>query len=556
MAPSGNWARDDPSREIALSRLSGVLIGLTTALTATSGLAVTTLTDQPADQTQQVAQTEADPALTAAIDALLADPRFEGSMVGVSVRDAESGESLYEHESDQRLNPASNMKLFTSAAAMDALGPDYRFTTDLLATAPVNGGAVRSDLYLRGGGDPVMLAEDYRDLAAQLRQAGIREIKGDLVADDSFFDDVPLGTSWSWDDEPYYYSAVTSALTVAPNTDYDSGTAIVETTPGAVGSAPKVELVPATSAVKIVNRATTGAAGSSNTLSIEREHASDRVIVTGSIPAGASTNQEWVTVPDPTAYASDVLARALKAEGIRVGGHIEEGTTPGGATVLATHESMPLSELLVPFLKLSNNMHAEALVKTMGQQASGVGSWPAGLAVVRAYAEEHGVDTSVLRMSDGSGLTRFDLLTSDAVADLLVAVHDEPWFQAWYDALPIAGNPDRFVGGTLRSRMRDTPAANNLHGKTGSLTSVTALSGYVTNADGRDLVFSMISNNYLASPRSQEDKLGVTLASWNESDSSSLKKLDQPKRSGGLDKLDQPSKSEGREVECSWVKAC
>ena len=542
-----------------MSRLSGVVLGLTTALTATSGLAVTTLTDQTADQTtqtQQVAQTQTDPALTAAIDAILADPRFEGSMVGVSVRDAETGESLYEHENDQRMNPASNMKLFTSAAAMDALGPDYRFTTDLLATAAVKGGAVRSDLYLRGGGDPVMLAEDYRDLASQLRQAGVREIKGDLVADDSYFDDVPLGTSWSWDDEPYYYSAVTSALTVAPNTDYDSGTAIVETTPGAVGSAPKVELVPATSAVKIVNRATTGAAGSSNTLSVEREHASDRVIVSGSIPANASTNQEWVTVPDPTTYASDVLARALKAEGIRLGGRVEEGSTPDGATVLATHESMTLSELLVPFMKLSNNMHAEALVKTMGQQASGVGSWPAGLAVVRAYAQEHGVDTSVLRMSDGSGLTRFDLLTSDAIADLLVAVRDEPWFQAWYDALPIAGNPERFVGGTLRSRMRDTPAANNLHGKTGSLTSVTALSGYVTNADGRALVFSMISNNYLASPRSQEDKLGVTLASWSESDSTSLQKLDQR---SGLDRLDHPkgpARSEGREVECSWVKAC
>jgi D-alanyl-D-alanine carboxypeptidase/D-alanyl-D-alanine-endopeptidase (penicillin-binding protein 4) len=552
MAPSGISARDDPSREIALSRLSGVVLGLTTALTATSGLAVTTLTDQPA-QTQPVAQTQAaDPALTAAIDAILADERFEGSMVGLSVRDAETGESLYEHENDQRLNPASNMKLFTSAAAMDALGPDYRFTTDLLATAPVLGGAVRSDLYLRGGGDPVMLADDYRDLASQLRQAGVREIKGDLVADDSFFDDVPLGVAWSWDDEPFYYSAVTSALTVAPDTDYDSGTAIVKTSPGAAGSKPAVELTPQTGAVTIVNRATTGAAGSTNTLSVEREHASDRVIVSGSIPASASTNQEWVTVPDPTAYAADVLARALKAEGIKLGGGIEEGTTPDGASVLATHESMTLSELLVPFMKLSNNMHAEALVKTMGQQASGVGSWPAGLAVVRAYAADHGVDTSTVRMSDGSGLSRFDLLTSDALADLLVSVRDEPWFESWYDALPIAGNPDRFTGGTLRSRMRDTAAANNLHGKTGSLTSVTALSGYVSNADGRELVFSMISNNYLVSPRSQEDKLGVTLASWSESDSSSLENLNHPK---SLSRLDQP-KQEGREVECSWVKAC
>jgi D-alanyl-D-alanine carboxypeptidase/D-alanyl-D-alanine-endopeptidase (penicillin-binding protein 4) len=107
-------------------------------------------------------------------------------------------------------------------------------------------------------------------------------------------------------------------------------------------------------------------------------------------------------------------------------------------------------------------------------------------------------------------------VTGDAITEILIAAQKEPWFQQWYDALPIAGNPDRFVGGTLRSRMRNTPAADNLHGKTGSLTGVTALSGYVSNKDGRKLVFSMISNNYLVSPRSIEDAVGVTLASWSD----------------------------------------
>ncbi len=225
-----------------MSRLTTIALGLTTALTATSGLAVATLADgQTARnvQSSQVAAADAgDPALTAAIDSLLADPRFTGSMVSVAVRDAETGEAIYERNVGQRLNPASNMKLFTSAAAMDALGPDYRFTTDLLSDGRVRGGKLRSDLYLRGGGDPVMLQEDYAALAAQLRAAGVKRLSGDLVADDSFFDDVPLGVAWSWDDEPYYYSAVTSALTVAPDTDYDSGTVIVETAPASVGKAP------------------------------------------------------------------------------------------------------------------------------------------------------------------------------------------------------------------------------------------------------------------------------------------------------------------------------
>ncbi|HET6651066.1 MAG TPA: D-alanyl-D-alanine carboxypeptidase/D-alanyl-D-alanine-endopeptidase [Nocardioides sp.] len=535
-----------------MSRLTNVVLGLTTAaLTATGGhLAATAQAPTaPAAQTQTASTAQGSEELGAAIDTILADPRFQGSMVSVAVRDAGTGEPLYERDVDRRLNPASNMKLFSSAAAMDALGPDYRFGTDLLADGVVRGGNLKSDLYLRGGGDPTLLADDYRELARQLAAAGVDRVEGDVVADDSFFDDVPLATAWSWDDEPFYYSAVTSALTVAPDTDYDSGTVIVRTQPGgAAGDQPVVSLQPQTDAVRVDNRATTGPAGSGTDLTVEREHASDRVVVTGSIAADASTNSEWVTVPEPTAYAGDVLARALDAEGIRLSGRVEQGRTPQGARVLASHQSMSLQELLTPFMKLSNNMHAEALVKTMGREATGTGSWGAGLDVVRAYAQRVGVDTSSLRISDGSGLSRFDLLSADHIADLLTAVRAEPWFQAWFGALPVAGNPDRFTGGTLRSRMRNTPAADNLHGKTGSMTSVTALSGYVTNADGRELVFSMVSNNFLQSPRSAEDALGVTLASWSEDDAEaptvSSRSLGRSTDYGPAD------------LECSWAKAC
>ncbi len=532
-----------------MSRLSNVVIGLTsTALTLTGGvLAATTTVDRTAGTTARVAA--ADPALSSALDTILADPRFDGSMVSVAVRDATTGEALYERSTGQRLNPASNMKLFTSAAAMHALGPDYRFTTDLLGSGRLRGGALRSDLFLRGGGDPTMLDSDYRELAQGLREAGVRRVRGDLVADDSFFDDVPLGAAWSWDDEPFYYSAVTSALTVAPDTDYDSGNVIVRTSPGAVGARPAVALQPRTGVVRVVNRATTGAAGSDTSLTVERQHASRRVVVTGSIAADADTSEEWVTVPDPTTYASDVLERALRAEGIRVDGDVREGRTPSGARVLATHDSMTLTDLLTPFLKLSNNMHAEALVKTMGHEATGTGSWSDGLAVVEANAERLGVDTSTLRMSDGSGLSRFDLLTTDSLADLLVAVRSEPWFQDWYDALPIAGNPDRFTGGTLRSRMAGTAAADNLHAKTGSMTSVSALSGYVDNADGRPLVFSMISNDYLDSPRSAEDAVGVTLAEWSEATGAEIPRV-APRT------LQRSTGAGPADVECSWVKAC
>jgi serine-type D-Ala-D-Ala carboxypeptidase/endopeptidase (penicillin-binding protein 4) len=452
------------------------------------------------------------------LDALLSDARFQGSLVGLVVRDATTGETLYDRDGSTRLLPASNTKLFSSTAAMHTLGPSYRFHTDVLATAPVRGGKLRGDLYLKGYGDPTALEGDYVALAKQVAKSGVRRIDGDLVADDTYFDHVRLGDSWAWDDEPFYYNAQISALTLAPNTDYDSGTAIVESRPGTTAGAPVgLKLVPATNVIKLVSTATTGAAGSANTLTIERDHGTNVVRVSGSVPLGASVGQEWVTVWEPEVYAADVFKRALAAEGVRVDGRIKVAATPvASARRLARDESMTVGELMNPFLKLSNNMHAETLVKAMGAVAEASGTWSAGLGVVTDYASSVGVDTSKIRLSDGSGLSRKVNVTAQSVTDLLIAAQKEPWFQQWYDALPIAGNPDRFVGGTLRSRMAGTPAANNLHGKTGSLTGVTALSGYVTTADHRKLVFSMISNNYLTSPRPVEDAVGITLASWSD----------------------------------------
>ena len=183
------------------------------------------------------------------------------------VRDATTGETLYDRNGSTRLLPASNTKLFSSTAAMHTLGAGFRFHTDVLATAPVRDGKLRGNLYLKGYGDPTALESDYVALAKQVATSGVRRIDGDLIADDTYFDKVRLGDSWAWDDEPFYYSAQISALTLAPNTDYDSGTAIVESLPGATVGAPvKLKLVPANGVLKLVNTATTGAAGSSNTL--------------------------------------------------------------------------------------------------------------------------------------------------------------------------------------------------------------------------------------------------------------------------------------------------
>jgi D-alanyl-D-alanine carboxypeptidase/D-alanyl-D-alanine-endopeptidase (penicillin-binding protein 4) len=215
------------------------------------------------------------------------------------------------------------------------------------------------------------------------------------------------------------------------------------------------------------------------------------------------------------------------------------GATPANARVLAERASMTLGELLVPFLKLSNNMHAEVLLKAMGRAASGQGTWAAGLAAASAALSALGVDMTVQRQVDGSGLSRQDLLTNRQLTTLLLAARAEPWFPVWYEALPIAGAADRMVGGTLRSRMVGTPAAGNVHAKTGTLTGVSALSGYVTDATGRRLVFSMINNNSLSGVAALTDAVAVALASY-----------------GGPAARTTSPEILDLEVECSWVKLC
>jgi D-alanyl-D-alanine carboxypeptidase/D-alanyl-D-alanine-endopeptidase (penicillin-binding protein 4) len=499
----------------------------------------------------------ADPApaaLADSLDEILADPRLDGAHAGVVVRDAATGETLYERDAAGRLTPASNTKLLTSAAAMATLGPDHRFTTDLRTDGTVSGATLSGDLYLRGTGDPTMLAEDYDALAADLADAGITEITGDLVADDTRFDDVRLGTAWAWDSESDYFAAQTSALTVAPDTDYDAGTVYVEAAPGATeGDKPEVTLTPATDYVTIVNEATTVAAGGENTLGIAREHGTNTITVTGQIPAdAASPAQAWVPVWEPTGYAASVFADALAAHGVRLGGEVVLGrAAPEGGEALASHRSMPLSELLVPFLKLSNNMHAEALVKAMGYEASGEGTWEAGLDAVAAYADGLGVTEGSYLQVDGSGLSRMNNLSAGQLATLLTQVRDEPWFDTWYEALPIACEPDRLTGGTLASRLCDTPAEGNAHAKTGSLTGASALSGYVTDADGRELVFSVVLNDHLgAAPTDIQDAIVATLAD------SSAEGEDEPVAEPFAVPEPRGSGEEAAELglECSWLK--
>ncbi|GHH24684.1 D-alanyl-D-alanine carboxypeptidase/D-alanyl-D-alanine endopeptidase [Streptomyces lanatus] len=453
--------------------------------------------------------------LPEAVDTILGDARMDGGVASVVIADAGTGEPLYQRLPSTRLMPASNTKLATSAAAMEILGPDHRFRTDVATNGQQYGSVLRGDLYLRGTGDPTLLAADYDGLAARLAASGIRRVTGRLIADDTRFDDRRLGRSWAADDESSYYSAQISALSVAPDTDYDTGTVIVTVRPGAsAGDRPSVTVTPDTDYVDLDVTATTVAAGGPDDLAVEREHGTNTIVVSGTTPVGGAGAKEWTTVWEPTGYAAAVFRSALAKRGVKVTGPTRTGhRTPSSARTLASHDSMPLKDLLVPFMKLSNNMHAEILTKAMGVKVAGKGSWDAGLAAIGGYLKGIGVDTAQLRQVDGSGLSRMDNFPAAQLVRLLLAVRSEPWYADWYRSLPVACDPDRFVGGTLRSRMCGTPAALNARAKTGSLTGASALSGYVTDAEGRELVYGIVLNNYPASSvKPLEDAIVVMLA--------------------------------------------
>lgn len=450
------------------------------------------------------------------LQAILKDPKLQGGITGVSVRNADTGEALFSHFSDIRLRPASNMKLLTGSTAMDILGPDYQFATEVLTDGEVKGKMIHGNLYLKGKGDPTLMKKDLDQFAKDLKAKGIDKINGSLIADDSWYDDVRYSQDLNWSDEHNYVGSQVSALTLSPNEDYDAGTIIVEVNPGnKTGELPKVTLTPETSTVEIVNNATTVAKGDTKSISIAREHGTNRIIIEGKMPLDGTRSQSWSAVWDPSMLALDVFQQSLKAEGIQIVGNggMKTGVAPNSATVLASKKSMPLKDLFIPFMKLSNNGHAETLVKEMGRAQKGEGSWDAGLVVMKEKLKQFGVNTDTVVLRDGSGMSHKNLVSAEELTNLLYTIQGKSWFPAFEASLPIAGNPERMIGGTLRNRMADGLTAGNVTAKTGSITGVSTLSGYVTAKDGTELIFSVMINNYISGPVTPiEDAIAKVLA--------------------------------------------
>ena len=485
------------------------------ALVLTCSLGLLTL-PSPAVATPALPGAKAsDPALASKISGVLKNSRVTKATVGVVVADTASGGELYTKSATTAISPASNMKLLTSAAALDILGPDHRFDTAVYAPAkPASNGTV-SRLYLRGNGDPTLREADLTSLAAQVKAAGVRRVSGSVVGDGGYFDNDKYNNHWDPKDYNASYAAQISGLTLSPSAALRVGTINVTYKPGSkAGKKAVLGVVPALASgyVKLVNKTTTKKAGSGAAISLRRS--GNTITVSGRVALKRAKATAVVTISTPARYAAHVFTRALRAAGVTVDGAATTGGTPKSRVTLATDQSVTLGAIVKLLMKPSNNGMTEHLIKTLGRTDGKAGTWAAGSARVLRWLKTTQSVPSTVKIVDGSGLAHRNKLTARVVLRVLQYVRTRDWFAVFHDALPVAGNADPAIGGTLSSRMVGTPAQNNLRAKTGTLSGITALSGYVTDATGRLYTFSMLGKYKKNSPRVVFDKVGATLAGW------------------------------------------
>lgn len=471
--------------------------------------------------TEAAAQTNV--ALRDTLNQILFDANTPNAIWAVRVLETESGKVVYDRNGFTSMIPASNTKLYTTAAALELLGPDFTYETGLYATGRVRNGTLEGALVVKGSGDPVIggrfndgdLTETFRNWADSLKAAGIYRIEGDIVGDDNVFDDVPLGHSWAWDDEPYWYSAEISGLSFNDNCVDFALVAAVENQPAHLTWEPAF-----TTYVSTENASVTGPADSGIREGYSRTRDGNRFRFWSRVPEGR-TDFESLSVNNPTLFFVHVLRETLLAEGISVGGSprdVDALSFPPDyttATRIAVHTSPPMTDIVTVINKRSQNLYAEQVLKTLGRVVND-STGASAADGVRASLDVFGsarVDTARIQLVDGSGLSRLNLVTADMTTDVLqyMAHHPDSTIRRVFStSLPIAG-----VDGTIGARMRNTPAAGNLTGKTGTLGSASALSGYVTNASGTRLTFSVMVNHYTGSTsnvRGIQDRIGAALA--------------------------------------------
>ncbi len=472
--------------------------------------------------------------LTADLGTILARPEYRRARVGFKVVSLGSGKAIFEQDAEKYFMPASNMKNFTVATALEKLSPDFRFRTSIYAAGPVENGVIRGPLRVYGRGD-ISLSYTFENgdmlkgidrVADALTAAGVKSIEGDIIGDETYFSGSSTPTGWEWDDLQWYYGAEVSALPVNDNA------VRLSVKPGPLGYGCSVELAPQNVIYRVVNSCTTVAEGGRRTLRIEKKLDRNIIEISGDLPVKNAGYQGFVTVSRPAELFVSLLRQRLTDKGVSITGKAyainSKTLLPGGIDhEVAWVESPPLSVIAANTMKPSQNMYTETLLWTLGEevgrkmpmppngssQMQNMESHALGKRVVREFLKEIGAGEDAIIQQDGSGLARANQVTPSAVTRLYAYMAKESKYsKAWYESLTIGG-----VDGTLRNRFKGTRGEKNVRGKTGTIAQVSALSGYVKTAAGEELVFSALVNGIPATSErvSLIDELVVLLANFD-----------------------------------------
>ncbi len=451
--------------------------------------------------------------------------------VGVKIVSLNSGKVIFENDSEKYFMPASNMKNFTVATALERLGQDFRFVTSVYANAlPDSSGTIRGDLRIFGRGD-ISISTSFNNgdyykgldnLADRIVASGVKRIEGSLIGDESYFKGYAIPGTWEWDDLQWYYGAEVSAL---PLNDNAVDLAI---TPGPAGGQCNATISPANTLMQIINLCTTTGSPATRNLTVVKKLDRNIVEISGTMPSADEGLRRSVSFTHPADLFIVLLKQRLELKGVTVTGGariLEPNIKPAFPQIeIAKLESPPLSLIAAKTMKPSQNMYTETLLWTLGEQsristsstmsaAALTDSSVLGLSVVRGFMKQIGVPDDGIIPYDGSGLSRHDLITPSAVVALYTYMAKQSRYaQAWRDSLTIGG-----VDGTLANRFKGTAAAGNMRGKTGTINQVSALSGYVSTAAGEQLIVSIIVNGVAVTRTrtSLADDIIVNLANFN-----------------------------------------
>jgi D-alanyl-D-alanine carboxypeptidase/D-alanyl-D-alanine-endopeptidase (penicillin-binding protein 4) len=422
------------------------------------------------------------------ITKLLHDTAFASSFIGIKIISVEDSVVLFDHNSGKLFHPASTMKLLTTATVLHLLPRDFRFTTSLGYGGTLESGVLNGDLWIRGSGDPLLTDSDLDTFVMALESNGITSINGNIIGDISLFDTVAWGKGWMWDDEPSSDFPFITPLTVNHNT------VTIKVTGGKrSGHEPDISISPSSDMCMLFNEAVTSTDTLIKPLEVTRQHGTNRFTVSGRISPQDTSKDFTLTVWRPELFFLSHFMDKLQARNINFSGTLYTSLISPPSLTHVGNVYRGIDTILQYINKESDNLGAENLLKTIAAFSSDtIGTAGHGLAIVRNYLARAGVDTANLILADGSGVSWYNAISPDALTRLLQFEYtNATTFPVFLKSLSVAG-----IDGTMKNRLKGTRAEGNFRGKTGSLTGVSTISGYVTSADGKLLAVSIMCNHF------------------------------------------------------------